>query len=111
MTKTVVNHHRIKPKEVIGGKYFRKNLDGHCGPGRKSRDGAAEPQGIRRGQPGMLKQIGSIDGGSLRNAIPRESVAEFVIPEKEEKALDWFIKTVIIMHAKFLSKSTLFIKN
>ena len=39
-------------------------------------------------------QIGSIDGGSLRNAIPRESVAEFVIPEKEEKALDWFIKTM-----------------
>ncbi len=38
-------------------------------------------------------QIGSIDGGSLRNAIPRESMAEFVIPEKEEKALDWFIKT------------------
>ena len=30
----------------------------------------------------------------MRNAIPRESVAEFVIPEKEEKALDWFIKTM-----------------
>ncbi len=39
-------------------------------------------------------QIGSIDGGSLRNVIPRESGAEFVIPEKEEKALDWFIKTI-----------------
>jgi dipeptidase D len=37
-------------------------------------------------------QIGSIDGGSLRNAIPRESVAELVLPEKEEKNFESFIK-------------------
>ncbi len=37
-------------------------------------------------------QISSIDGGSLRNAIPRESVAEFVIPEKEEIAFESFLK-------------------
>lgn len=39
-------------------------------------------------------QIISIDGGSLRNAIPRESVAEFVIPEKDEKAFESFIKEI-----------------
>jgi dipeptidase D len=39
-------------------------------------------------------QICSIDGGSLRNAIPRESVAEFVIPQSEEKAMEWFIQSM-----------------
>ena len=39
-------------------------------------------------------QISSIDGGSLRNAIPRESIAEFVIPEKDEKAFESFIKVI-----------------
>lgn len=39
-------------------------------------------------------QIGSVDGGSLRNAIPRESTVRFVISEKEEKALNWFINTI-----------------
>ncbi len=33
-------------------------------------------------------QIGSIDGGSLRNAIPRESIAEIVLPEAEEDAFE-----------------------
>lgn len=39
-------------------------------------------------------QISSIDGGSLRNAIPRESVAELVIPEKEENAFESFVKLI-----------------
>jgi dipeptidase D len=39
-------------------------------------------------------QISSIDGGSLRNAIPRESVAEIVVAEKEEEALNSFIKLI-----------------
>ena len=37
-------------------------------------------------------QIGSIDGGSLRNAIPRESVAEFIVAEKEDNNLAGFVK-------------------
>lgn len=39
-------------------------------------------------------QISSIDGGSLRNAIPRESVAELVLPEKEENAFETFVKLI-----------------
>ena len=39
-------------------------------------------------------QISSIDGGSLRNAIPRESVAELVLPEKEESAFETFVKLI-----------------
>lgn len=39
-------------------------------------------------------QISSIDGGSLRNAIPRESVAELIIPQKEDKAFIWFVKNI-----------------
>ncbi len=39
-------------------------------------------------------QISSIDGGSLRNAIPRESVAELVLPEKEENAFESFVKLI-----------------
>lgn len=39
-------------------------------------------------------QISSIDGGSLRNAIPRESVSEIVIPQNEIKNLEVFIKEI-----------------
>ena len=39
-------------------------------------------------------QIASIDGGSLRNAIPRESVAKIVIPESIEAELESFIKGI-----------------
>jgi dipeptidase D len=39
-------------------------------------------------------QISSIDGGSLRNAIPRESVSEFVIPESEVTAFEAFMPTI-----------------
>jgi dipeptidase D len=39
-------------------------------------------------------QISSIDGGSLRNAIPRESVAELIIPEKDEASFEAFIKNI-----------------
>jgi len=37
-------------------------------------------------------QIASIDGGSLRNAIPRESVANIIITESNEAKLEPFIK-------------------
>ncbi len=39
-------------------------------------------------------QISSIDGGSLRNAIPRESVAELVIPASAEESFEPFIKSI-----------------
>lgn len=39
-------------------------------------------------------QISSIDGGSLRNAIPRESVSELVLPEKEEIDFESFINII-----------------
>lgn len=39
-------------------------------------------------------QISSIDGGSLRNAIPRESVSEIVIPENEANNIESFIKEI-----------------
>ena len=38
-------------------------------------------------------QIGSIDGGSLRNAIPRESFALVAVPEAQEAAFKTFIET------------------
>ena len=37
-------------------------------------------------------QIGSIDGGSLRNAIPRESFALVAVPEAQEAAFKTFIE-------------------
>ncbi|MBK0402460.1 aminoacyl-histidine dipeptidase [Adhaeribacter sp. BT258] len=37
-------------------------------------------------------QIGSIDGGSLRNAIPRESFAMVAVPEDQEAAFKTFIE-------------------
>jgi dipeptidase D len=39
-------------------------------------------------------QIVSVDGGSLRNAIPRESVAEIVFPEGDEERFHSFIKEI-----------------
>lgn len=39
-------------------------------------------------------QISSIDGGSLRNAIPRESVAEIIIPSTEIDLLAPFIQSI-----------------
>lgn len=39
-------------------------------------------------------QISSIDGGSLRNAIPRESIAEIALPEKEQNSFEDFIKLI-----------------
>jgi dipeptidase D len=39
-------------------------------------------------------QIVSVDGGSLRNAIPRESVAEIVFPEGDEDRFHSFIKDI-----------------
>ncbi|MET6996441.1 aminoacyl-histidine dipeptidase [Chitinophaga defluvii] len=38
-------------------------------------------------------QLASLDGGSLRNAIPRESVAQVIIPEKDQAAFAAFVKT------------------
>ncbi len=37
-------------------------------------------------------RIGSIDGGSLRNAIPRESVAHIAVPEKNLRGFRKYIK-------------------
>ena len=37
-------------------------------------------------------QISSIDGGSLRNAIPRESLATLIVSEKDADAFETFIK-------------------
>ena len=39
-------------------------------------------------------QISSVDGGSLRNAIPRESVAEIVFAEQHEMEFKSFIKVI-----------------
>jgi dipeptidase D len=39
-------------------------------------------------------QLSSIDGGSLRNAIPRESKAELVLPEAEASGFEAFIKDI-----------------
>ncbi|OIO99483.1 MAG: cytosol nonspecific dipeptidase [Bacteroidetes bacterium CG2_30_32_10] len=40
----------------------------------------------------MKLQLASIEGGNLRNAIPRETFATIVIPATEEKAFNNFIK-------------------
>lgn len=37
-------------------------------------------------------RIGSVDGGSLRNAIPRESVASVAVPDEQAGAFTHFIK-------------------
>ena len=38
-------------------------------------------------------RISSIDGGGLRNAIPRESFAEILVPESNIQAFESFVKT------------------
>ncbi len=43
-------------------------------------------------------QIASIDGGSLRNAIPRESVAEVFVAEKDIAAFENLIKEYVIIY-------------
>ncbi|MBK6988468.1 MAG: aminoacyl-histidine dipeptidase [Bacteroidetes bacterium] len=50
-------------------------------------------------------QIASIDGGSLRNAIPRESVAEIVVGEKDLDTFMAYIKS-IEKELKFEYKTT-----
>jgi len=42
-------------------------------------------------------RVCSIDGGSLRNAIPRESFAEVIVPEEETKNLTSFIEEQLIV--------------
>jgi dipeptidase D len=50
-------------------------------------------------------QISSIDGGSLRNAIPRESTAIVVLPENEKTAFEEFI-TLLSVEFKSELKTT-----
>jgi dipeptidase D len=49
-------------------------------------------------------QISSIDGGSLRNAIPRESVSEFIVPiEKEQLFLDYMARITAELRTEYAS--------
>lgn len=38
-------------------------------------------------------QLANLDGGSLRNAIPRESQAQMIVPEKDKAGFAAFVKT------------------
>jgi len=77
--------YRITVKGLTGG---HSGMDIHLGRGNANKlmnrllYQAAEQFEIR---------INTIDGGSLRNAIPRESVADIVVPAKHEQAFATFI--------------------
>ena len=60
-------------------------------------------KGLTGGHSGVDIQIATIDGGSLRNAIPRESVAEIVLDKKKhnelKEAVTKFEKTIKAEHS------------
>ncbi len=82
----LVSAYTIALKGLTGG---HSGMDIHLGRGNANKLmnrvllGAFQKFGI---------QISSIDGGSLRNAIPRESIASFVVPEKDAAALEVYVK-------------------
>lgn len=90
-------HEAAPPNTVFYGVYVKGLTGGHSGmdiyKGRGNSNkimnrvllNAFEKFGI---------QIASIDGGSLRNAIPRESFAEIVIDESKVGDFDIFIRSI-----------------
>ena len=78
--------YKLSIKGLTGG---HSGMDIHLGRGNANKlmnrllHHASEQLGIR---------IGSIDGGSLRNAIPRESVAVVAIPAGQATAFEKFIQ-------------------
>ncbi|MDX5346637.1 MAG: M20/M25/M40 family metallo-hydrolase, partial [Hymenobacteraceae bacterium] len=78
--------YQIKVKGLTGG---HSGMDIHLGRGNANKlmnrllFQAAEQFNLR---------VSSIDGGSLRNAIPRESVAEVAVPERDDAAFKQFIQ-------------------
>lgn len=84
------------PKQYIGFKIHLKGLTGgHSGMDiHKGRGNANKLMNRLLSQASELFKIRvcSIDGGSLRNAIPRESFAEIIVPEEETKNLTSFIE-------------------
>lgn len=85
---------RISVKGLTGG---HSGMDIHKGRGNANKlmnrilFNSSEKCGIR---------VSSIDGGSLRNAIPRESVADLAVPAAQEAALQTLVKEL----AKILQK-------
>ena len=78
---------RISIKGLTGG---HSGMDIYKGRGNSNKlmnrvlINAAEQFGMR---------IHAVDGGGLRNAIPRESVADIIVPEKNEAAFRLFMDT------------------
>ncbi len=86
-TTTVVTAFRITVKGLTGG---HSGMDIYKGRANANKImnrillSAAEKYGLR---------INTIDGGSLRNAIPRESFADVTVPAENEKTFTEFFKT------------------
>jgi len=82
-----ISTYRLSVKGLNGG---HSGMDIHKGLGNANKlmnrllHQAAEEFGLR---------IAEIDGGSLRNAIPRESFAEVGIPTSNEEGFTYFIET------------------
>lgn len=90
--------YRVQVKGLTGG---HSGMDIHLGRGNANKlmnrilSQASQEFGIG---------IQSIDGGSLRNAIPRESVAEIEVPAQHENAFIQFIESIFqILKAEYRS--------
>ena len=79
--------YRISVKGLTGG---HSGMDIHLGRGNANKlmnrilYGSSQLHGLR---------VATVDGGGLRNAIPRESIAMVAVPEKKEKDFLRFIET------------------
>ncbi len=95
VTATGSYTHEAPPPNTVAYKIFVKGLTGgHSGMDIYKGRGNANKIMNRILLATFEKfgiQIASIDGGSLRNAIPRESVADIVILENDEPELESFI--------------------
>lgn len=88
---------RISVKGLQGG---HSGIDIHLGRGNANK----MMNRLLYGHENLGMQIVSIEGGSLRNAIPRESVAEIVIPiENKDKFIYNINGLVSEIHAEYQS--------
>jgi dipeptidase D len=90
-------HEAAPPNTVFFGIYVKGLTGGHSGMDIYKGRGNSNKIMNRVLMSAFEKfsfQIASIDGGSLRNAIPRESVAEIAIEESKVSDFEVFIRTI-----------------
>ena len=90
-------HEAAPPNSVFYGVYVKGLTGGHSGMDIYKGRGNSNKIMNRVLLAAFEKfsfQIASIDGGSLRNAIPRESVAEIALEESKVDDFEIFIRTI-----------------